>query len=243
MVCPCCGGEMAADNLSCSCGARVVGPPLVEPDNIVPALGRPLIALALACISLIAFIWKGLLVVTVISLYLAIKAIKLSKKDSRHFGGIRIATTAFMLSTIILLGVSIYIGVGIPKYLKLRTESQQAATRAQMYHIASALHEYKMEHGIYPANLDVLQIELKPVESVDLWENPLKYQVTSEVAAVDGQMGEHQPVVLPSLNQYQLVSPGPDGKLGTIDDLVMSNDIIISPHKLSISADEEPTEE
>lgn len=243
MVCPCCGGEMAADNLSCSCGARVVGPPLVEPDNIVPEIGRPLIAIVLASISLIAFIWKWLLVATIISLFLAIKAIKLSKKDSRHFGGRRIATVAAILSTVIILGVSIYVGIGIPKYLKFQAESQRAATRAQMYHIASALHEYKMKHGVYPANLDVLQIELKPVESVDFWENHLKYQVTSEVAAIDGQMGEHQSVALPSLNQYQLVSPGPDGKLGTIDDLIMSNDIIMSPHKVNISAAEEPTEE
>jgi hypothetical protein len=40
-----------------------------------------------------------------------------------------------------------------------------------------------------------------------------------------------------------LISPGPDNKLGTADDMVMRDDIIISPAKAHISADEESLEE
>ncbi|KAF0248126.1 MAG: hypothetical protein FD167_2474 [bacterium] len=239
MICPCCGGEMLPDGLSCSCGARVVGPPLSEPDYFVPQVGRSVTALVLAIISIFAFVWKGLLVLTLVAIYLAFTARKQTLSDSRHFGGYLTATTALVLSTIITLSVSIYVGVGIPKYLRTEEEKQRAATRAQMYHLASALLEYKIEHGAYPVSLEELKSTKENLELIDFWENKLKYRATAELA-VDAQPGINQP--LPFFNQYQLVSPGADAKLGTTDDLVMRDGTILQSAKISIS-EEESSEE
>jgi type II secretory pathway pseudopilin PulG len=234
---------MAADGLSCSCGARVVGPPLVEPEYIVPKVARAVTALTLAVLSISAFTWKWMLVPAFIGLLLSRNAIKKNRLDPIHYGGRRMARLAMALSIIILAGVAVYVGIGIPKYLRLRAESQRAATRAQMYRVAIALHDYKRKHGAYPASLEAMQLEInEPLIFMDQWDNALKYQATAEVAA-DAQNEDNQSVALTSFNEYVLVSPGPDGKLGTADDMVMRDDIIISPTKAKISTDEESSEE
>jgi hypothetical protein len=81
-------------------------------------------------------------------------------------------------------------------------------------------------------------ISKENLEAIDFWENKLKYQATAELA-VDSQTGNNQ--LLPFFNQYQLVSPGADGKLGTEDDLVMRDGTILQSAKTSIS--EESLEE
>ncbi len=243
MICPCCGGEMLADGLSCSCGAKVVGPPLAKPEYMVAQVGLPVIAILLAIISLPAFIWKWLLSFSLFALIVSIKALKRIKRAPQQFGGRRTALTALVLSSCTIIAVSAYIIVGIPKYLYWRAESERAATRAQMYRVAIALHSYKQKNGAYPADLQELQIDqVSPLLVTDLWENRLNYRPTAEVA-IDSQNEVNKPVVFTSFNQYQLVSPGPDAKLGTDDDMIMRDDIIISPKQANISDDEEMLEE
>lgn len=237
MVCPCCGQKMSQENLSCNCGAKVVGPPLTEPDYFVPQVGRAVASITLAVISIFAFIWKSLFILTLLSLYLAFTARKRALVDSRHFGGLRTATTALVLSSIIVASMFTYVGLGIPKYFQVQKEKQQAATRAKMYHLAASLYEYKIKHGAYPVSLEELRSETaETAELVDFWENKLKYKATAELV-VDAQVGK-----LPFFNQYQLVSPGADGKLGTKDDLVMVDGIISNSTKTTIS-EEETSEE
>lgn len=231
---------MAPDGLSCNCGARVVGPPLTEPDYFVPQVGGAVTALVLVAISTLAFIWKGLLILSLAAFYLAFKSRKKAIADPRHFGGLQTATTALVLSIVTIVSVLTYVGLGIPKYLRTQTEKQRAATRAQMYHLASALHEYKIKHGAYPVSLEQLKAETnEPVISNDFWENKLKYQATAELA-VDSQTSNNQ--LLPFFNQYKLVSPGVDGKLGTSDDIVMYDGHITNASQKSIS-EEETSEE
>src|SRR5438105_3203151 len=118
MVCPCCGGEMAADGLSCSCGARVIGLPLTEPEYVVPKVGRSIFAMTLAVLSIAAFIWKWLLLLALAGIWLARNSIKKIKADPRHFGGRRTALAALTFSSLVLVAVTIYICAGIPKYLR-----------------------------------------------------------------------------------------------------------------------------
>jgi hypothetical protein len=234
MVCPCCGGEMAVDALSCSCGARVVGPPLPQPDYVIPKVGRPIVALTLSILSLPAFFWKWLIVVAIAGLWISRSALRQIKTEPDRFGGRRTATAAMALSSLVLTGVSIYVFVGMPKYLRYRAEGQKAATRAEMYKLAIALHEYKNKYGSYPGNLYRLQLEKEsPMELKDYWENKLDYQTTTEIA-IDSKSEINQSAV--TFNQYQIVSPGPDGKMGTEDDLVMRDDIFISPSKAGVES-------
>jgi hypothetical protein len=104
-----------------------------------------------------------------------------------------------------------------------------------MYSLAIALHEYKEKYGTYPGNLFRLQLEKdKPLDVTDHWENKLDYQTSSEIAADSKSEVNQSPMVF---NQYQIVSPGPDGKMGTDDDMVMRDDIIVSPTRTDIQTD------
>ncbi|MBL8149939.1 MAG: type II secretion system protein GspG [Blastocatellia bacterium] len=229
MICPCCGGQMETDGLSCSCGARVVGHPLTEPEHIVPKIGKPVTALVLGLLGTLSFAWKLVLPLPLFALILAYKAIKQAKADPKHYGGLRTAKTALSFSLLIVIGFTSYVVAGIPKYLRARAEKQQAATRAQMYKLAIALQQYKKEHGSYPRSLADLDITENTVETLDYWEQKLEYQTTTELAA-DSAADLSQSGV--TFNQYQLVSPGIDGKIGTPDDIVMRDDLIINtPYK------------
>jgi type II secretory pathway pseudopilin PulG len=233
---------MAADGLSCSCGARVVGPPLVEPDYLLPSIGRALIAMILAVIGIGAFVWKWLLVVTLLAVVLSLRAWRSAQRDPRRFGGQRLAATALAISLLLVIGVTGYVLTGIPKYLRTNVEKERAAARAQLYQVAIKLRQYKRLHGSYPPSLSALQI-LSPQSLVfkDRWDNTLRYQATTELAAESGpatdnlvmtQEVERANVI--GFNQYQLVSPGPDNKLGTADDLVMADDVIVAPSQVRI---------
>src|SRR5206468_4328295 len=147
---------------------------------IVPKLGRSVIALILAVLSIPSFFWKWLLLLAFAGFWLARVTLRKVKADPAHFGGLRVARAAATLSLLVLVSSSIYICTGIPKYLHYRAESQRAATRAKMYSLAIALHEYKEKYGTYPGNLFRLQLEKdKPLDVTDHWENKLDYQTSS----------------------------------------------------------------
>ena len=57
MVCPCCGEDREIAAMACdSCGARQVGPPLAQPDHLLPKLGPAMIAIGCAVLVLVIFL-------------------------------------------------------------------------------------------------------------------------------------------------------------------------------------------
>ncbi|MCS6885281.1 MAG: type II secretion system protein GspG [Acidobacteriota bacterium] len=227
MICPCCGKETQPIATSCSCGARKVGPPLGEPEYVVPKVGTAILALVFAFLSLPAFLWKWLAIFGIFSILLARRAILAHKAAPLRNGGYKMAWLAFAVSSSLLLAIALYIGLGIPKYLKMQLEKQKAATRAQMYSIAIALMEYKKKHGTYPRSLSEIQADQEnPIALTDYWDNKIDYQATTELATDAKAEGLPTTVVF---NQYQLISNGPDGKPGTFDDIVLRDDRIVFP--------------
>jgi type II secretory pathway pseudopilin PulG len=196
----------------------------------------------LAIIGLGAFVWKWLLVVALLAVILAVRAWRSVQQDPRHFGGQRLALVAFSLSTLLIIAVLGYIAAGIPKYLRTNVEKERAATRAQLYQVAIKLRQYKRLHGSYPPSLSALQVlATQSLVFKDRWDNTLRYQATTELAAEAGpntrplvMLEEAEQANVIGFNQYQLVSPGPDNKLGTADDLVMTDDVIVDPSQVRI---------
>lgn len=106
-----------------------------------------------------------------------------------------------MLSTIVIYGSLFYFGF-ISKsgpFAEVRSKvSQQIITQNAGY-----LELYKKEYGKYPKSLEELNKEEYAVFPIDHFMQPLHYKV-----AADGQT-------------YELKSIGPDGKLGTTDDIFL----------------------
>ena len=57
MICPCCGESREISSSECaSCGAKQVGPPLAQPDSLMPKLGPSFAALACGVMIILAFL-------------------------------------------------------------------------------------------------------------------------------------------------------------------------------------------
>ncbi len=93
-------------------------------------------------------------------------------------------------------------------------------TRALLERIASAIEAYRQKNGSLPKFKDYVQLSdalsplyLSPVVRLDPWGNPLSAMLTAP-------------------NTVLLISAGPDGKLGTADDIRLSREFTTTGGKV-----------
>jgi type II secretory pathway pseudopilin PulG len=226
----------------CSCGARIVGDPLDEPPIRVRRFGPAItsaasLVLVIACCLLFSH-WMALSGIAVV--WIAWRAIRLAKQEPDLYGGYALAATVLIITLMAGLGISSYFITRIPDYLEQRRLRQEAATRAAMLHLASLLEEYKNKHGSYPTNIEALKKEVNEPLPVDYWEKSLKYQSYTEAIAAREVSATNQIKRHPSgesddlevsgitFNNFELRSAGPDGKMGTDDDIIMRDGIFFT---------------
>lgn len=246
-ACPSCGRDVAQDQDVCSCGVRWVGSPRVASDNPVPRLGAPLTALILLIlgvvvegmlvardVSLSEYIWREALAralvnhskffvpVGVVVLCIAAWGMRATRRDPQRYGGWQLSRTTAALTLGMIVFHAAVFTTQIPRIRENRRIKRLAATRANLYHLARAIEAYKEQYGTYPRRLlDLQEMDpsFKPV--VDHWGREFVYRTTTSViAATSGP---------PPFQNYQLISKGPDGILGTADDIVLQDDILVSP--------------
>ena len=137
-----------------------------------------------------------------------------------QFGGLLTARLSFALASLLFVGFAAAGLGGIPNMIELGRERHLAATRAAMYEQAAALHSFSRENGTYPQVRNELGERLP---KADYWENEFNYEpfgtVASNATGVIGGIG---------FNSYTLRSAGPDGALGTADDIVMVDGVIVN---------------
>ena len=137
----------------------------------------------------------------------------------QEYGGLRTAQLSFALATMLFVGFAAAGFGGIPNMIERGRERHLAQTRAAMYEQAAALHSFSRENGTFPQVRTELSEQLP---KADYWENEFKYEpfgtVASNATGVIGGIG---------FNSYTLRSAGPDGALGTADDIVMVDGVIV----------------
>ncbi len=148
-------------------------------------------------------------------------AARQAKAWPQQFGGLRTAQLSFALASFLFVGFAAAGLGGIPNMIERGRERHLAATRAAMYEQAAALNSFNRENGTYPQERTEL---LNAAQTrVDYWENEFKYEpfgtVASNATGVIGGVG---------FNSYALRSAGPDGAVGTADDIVMIDGVIVS---------------
>jgi hypothetical protein len=207
----------------CECGARFVGEPVLEPSVPQPQLGAAAGALLLAAVSTAAFWFRPLVAAAGVAVLLGARAALAARRDPERYGGLRTATAGLVLGGVVALVIGGLAVARVPRMLENRREAREAATRAEMYHLAGLLHEYRAVYGAYPervGDLDRLETVAAAPEARDSWERKIVYTgYTSGIASAAGAL---------TLNaNFELRSPGPDGLPNTPDDIVMRDGSIV----------------
>ncbi|HYL97994.1 MAG TPA: hypothetical protein VEZ90_03490 [Blastocatellia bacterium] len=229
----------------CSCGARIVGDPISATPFKVKRFG-PVMSAAGICVATLAasaaislWIATGLIVVA----WLSFRAFKLSRQTPELFGGRRVAAVLLILAIGGSLGLLGYATYRFPKYLENRDLRQTAQTQAMMYHIFGLLADYKNRTGTYPTNMDAVRKLAGGEIPADYWEQTLKYKsytdavgsvqrVEGASAASLGADDAGESGMLPSSQNFELRSAGPDGIMGTADDIVMLDGVFCKDPKI-----------
>lgn len=254
MVCPSCGADIDSTTTCCSCGARWVGAPPTEGIQPVPRLVYGITALLIlgmaVAVQLVitirsiylsdlrwpwelflmtSYLSKFILPVVIGAALLAWRGMRLAAHRPAAYGGMKMSRRCLVASLVVcLMNGGVLLG-RLPDMLENRRLKQQAYTRAMMYKVNEAIARYRQQYGSYPERLIDLQ-EMDPTirPTLDYWDHPLVYTPMSAVIASRGSPVPFQ--------NYQLISRGPDGILGTTDDIVMRDGVITPPG----STDERP---
>jgi type II secretory pathway pseudopilin PulG len=243
-ACPSCGRMVALEARVCPCGARWVTLRPPEPEVRVPHMGKPLAAASLIGLILVIegvilahdvyvspLVWTEVVLswlayeawfvgpVALLAAYLAYRGWQQARREPHQYGGARIARASWAAAMIVFAVHAGALVARVPRMLENSRLRREAATRANLYRLASAIEAYKQQFGTYPRQLIDLQEmdpELKPV--VDAWGHEFVYQ------AISGDVAAAAPM---PFQRYQLVSKGSDGRLGTEDDIVLRDDVLM----------------
>ncbi len=170
--------------------------------------------------QLACFMSLGLIPLSLLSMGLARRALKLHKLNPLQFGGQRMAATALVLSMLWFVLFSAAGISAIPRALQRGRAKNLAAMRAQFYRMHNeALNRYYTEFRTYPQELSDLRDFVPEVIPVtDYWGTTINYSPSALIASKNGA---------PGYSNYQLVSAGPDTILGTADDIRMIDGVIV----------------
>jgi hypothetical protein len=170
--------------------------------------------------NLAFFLSIGLVPLSVFGIWLARRAIRLSRKEPQHFGGLRLSRISLVLSASLFI-IFTTVGIsGIPGALERGRTRRLAATRAMMYELhQQALQKYYREYGSYPQELsDLSRVSAESAPQSDYWERSFSYSPVGVIASKGSAY---------YFSNYKLVSAGSDGKFGTEDDITMIDGVIV----------------
>jgi hypothetical protein len=225
MLCPSCGGNILRGAVQCGCGARFVGEPLDELPIEVQRLGP-----AMICVALLALVVTAALVATkwlafaaVVVMWSAWRAVRLARRNAEWYGGYKTAVATLSLTIAGSATLAAYGIAHIPQAYENYQLRQIAATESAMHHVANQLEEYKrtVGHGAYPSSTQEFKKAIGEALPADYWERSIKYQ------SYNGAIADRSiETTLFSANNFELRSAGPDGIVGTDDDIIMRDGIL-----------------
>jgi hypothetical protein len=222
--------------LECSCGARIVGDPLGETPFQVRRYGPVMTAVgvtaAVVGASLLFSNWLAF--AAVLPLVLSRRAWRLAKLDPGAYGGYRTAACTLILSLAGSIALASYAIIHIPAYIEKREIRLEAAERARLLHVANLLEQYRAENDGYPRDLEPIKKMDGGSLPLEFWNKLVVYKgVMGQVAAKGSAPAQYV--------SFELRLAGPDGVMGTEDDIVMRDGIFYSnPDLVKSPAAKEP---
>ncbi len=185
--------------------------------------------------------------VTIIVLWGSLKIYRSMLKSPARFCGFGYAKTGLMTSAIVPVLIAVLIGVTVPERLRQRQVRLQATVYALGYRYDRALLEYNARFGTLPAELNDLRRLPDPDGSIAAALSNLEgvtYEPSADLAALPKQKSRNlrgavirnasldivtddSPGEGLSFTNYDLHLPGADKLLGTEDDLIVRDGVII----------------
>lgn len=176
---------------------------------------------------------------------------RIAREPSR-FTGLRLADLGFKLSVVLAVGLTVLVGLTIPERLRQRERGIEAAKNVEGYEAIKVLYEYRARFNSFPATAGDLQKLPDPDGSVARLMASMRseaYEPQSAIAALPATAKTSapraaanmplRPVALRtsiggdvagealSFTNYKLRLPGKDNTLGTQDDLMIRDGMII----------------
>jgi type II secretory pathway pseudopilin PulG len=196
---------------------------------------------------------------TIAAIWLSVRMSRAIRQSPQRLTGLWPARAGVIASVIVTVIIATLIGVTIPERLLARQERHDAAVYAQFYRIQRALAEYRETHGTLPSSEDLAK-ELNTLPDLDgsLADalrslDPNGYKPSAVVAeaattvktrGLRGATFRNSPTSSSaaqidhgvSFTTYELRMPGEDKILGTDDDLILHDGVILKVSELSPSA-------
>lgn len=193
---------------------------------------------------------------TIIVLWGGLKIYKSMSRQPNRYCGLGHARRGLMASVGVSLLIATFILITVPERLRKRQEAQVAQIHAQAYTYARALHEYRSTFGTLPTELkDLLRLPDQDgsiavvVKALD--PEVVIYKTSTDVAALPKQPSRplRGAVIRDaaaadltddglteglSFTNYELRLPGKDGILGTEDDWLVRDGVIVKAPPLPI---------
>ena len=127
----------------------------------------------------------------------------------------RAFTLIEMLLVLVILGI--VAGIVVPKFSGKTEQARNAAARADISNLGTALDAYEVDLGTYPRGKNGLQDLLQSPRDASSWKGPyIKDQIPNDPWGhpyIYESPGKH------SNSGYDLMSMGPDGRVGGDDDI------------------------
>lgn len=175
-------------------------------------------------------------------------------REPQRFTGLRLAEAGFKLSVVLAVGLTVLIGLTIPERKLQRERGIEAAKNVEGYEAIKVLYEYRARFNSFPATAEDLQKLPDPDGSVARLISTMRseaYEPQSAIAALPSPSAAKtrtargavnvplRPVALRtdigadvsgealSFTNYKLRLPGKDKTLGTSDDLMIRDGVIV----------------
>jgi hypothetical protein len=174
-------------------------------------------------------------------------------REPSRLTGLRLAEAGFKLSVVLAVGLTVLLGLAIPERLRQRERSIEAARNVEGYEAIKVLYEYRARFNSFPATAEDLQKLPDPDGSVARLMASMRseaYEPQSAIAALPVTAKTNapraaanvpmRPVALRtaiggdvagealSFTNYKLRLPGKDKTLGTEDDLMIRDGMIVA---------------
>lgn len=168
------------------------------------------------------------------------------KRSTDRFGGLSLARSGFAISALVTILIATLIGITIPERLRQRQDALEATIQARAYTIHRAVLQYRDVKGTYPTALTELgDHSILPDTDGSIAEalihiNPNLYQPGAVVASTKvktvvprggalrnapaSSAGDSPGV---SFNSYELRLPSEHRLLGSDDDFIMKDGVIM----------------